>query len=61
MYGELRLLFSLKPKETAKLRLLPIWKDQRQSFKITKKNIVISQKQNEILKQKVGLRGRQNF
>ena len=33
----LRLLFSLKPKEMAKMRLLAIWIDQRQSFKSEKK------------------------
>ena len=50
--GSLRLLFSLKPKEMAKMRrLLVMWIDQRSSFKIAKK-IVIFHTQNEILKQK---------
>ena len=35
----LRLLFSLKPTEMAKMRLLAIWIDQRQSFKIAKKKL----------------------
>ena len=35
----------------AKMRLLAIWIDQRQNFKIAKR-IVISRTQNEILKQK---------
>ena len=50
-YLRLRLLFSLKPKEMAKIRLLAIWIDQRQNFEISKK-IVISHIQNEIFKQK---------
>ena len=33
----LRLLFSLKPKEMAKMRLLAIWVDQKYSFKSAKK------------------------
>ena len=50
-YLRLRLLFSLKPKEMAKMRLLAIWIDQRQNFEISKK-IVISHIRNEIFKQK---------
>ena len=34
---QLGLLFSLKPKEMAKMRLLSIWIDQKYSFKIVKK------------------------
>ena len=35
--ANLRLLFSLKANEMAKIRLLVIWKDQKKSFKIAKK------------------------
>ena len=38
----LRSLFSLKPKKMAKMRLLAVWIDQRQSFKIAKKTYDVS-------------------